>query len=60
MFQNRLAEELGDRVRNLQCRFREGRSADQAVYLLRRLQDFSESGGVPLVVAFLDWEKSLR
>eukprot|EP00969_Alexandrium_andersonii_P053007 2328685-Alexandrium_andersonii.AAC.1 len=58
MIQNRLAEGLDDRVHGLQFGFRKGRSTDQAVYLLRRLQDFSESGGAPLVIAFLDWEKA--
>ena len=38
--------------------FREGKSTAHALYILRRIQDYSEMKGAKLNLAFLDWEKA--
>ena len=39
--------------------FRPNRSTSHAIYVLRRIQDYSEIKGANLSIAFLDWEKHL-
>ena len=38
--------------------FRPNRSTSHAIYVLRRIQDYSEIKGANLSIAFLDWEKA--
>ena len=39
--------------------FRPNRSTSHAMYVLRRIQDYSDIKGANLSIAFLDWEKAL-
>ena len=38
--------------------FRPSKSTSHAIYILRRIQDYSEIKGAKLSIAFLDWEKA--
>ena len=38
--------------------FRPHRSTSHAIYILRRIQDYSEIKGAHLSIALLDWEKA--
>ena len=38
--------------------FRKSKSTQEALFILRRVQDFAETSGEQLFLVFLDWEKT--
>ena len=57
LIQKRLATALDDRIWDTQYGFRAKRSTSQPIHIIRRLQDYAEASGDPLILLFLDWEK---
>ena len=49
---------LEEHLCDTQYGFRPFRSASQAIYLTRRLQDIYEQKGTNMIITFLDWEKA--
>ena len=47
-------------ISKTQYGFRPNRSTSHAIYVLRRIQDYSEIKGANLSIAFLDWEKAFE
>ena len=45
-------------VTDTQFGFRPAKSTAHAIFIVRRLQDFSEETGCPLCLTLLDWEKA--
>jgi hypothetical protein len=58
MIRVRLQEKIEDKVCNTQFGFRPKKSTSHALYVIRRIQDYSESTGNNLSLALLDWEKA--
>ena len=53
-----LADGLEQHIRPTQFGFREGRSAVDPLFRIRRLTDVCEQGNEKLILEFLDWEKT--
>lgn len=58
LIQTRLAEELEKKIWKSQFGFRKSKSTQEALFILRRIQDFAETSGEKLFLVFLDWEKA--
>ena len=55
----RLTKGLDDRIWKTEYGFRAKKSTVQRIFAVKRLQDFAEATGMPLIMVFLDWEKRL-
>ena len=53
-----MADALEEKIWKTQYGFRRKHSTNQALYLVRRLQDISEAAGDKMMMLFLDWEKA--
>ena len=58
MIQARLSNAYDDRLRRSQYGFRKGRGTEHALYVLRRLQDYSLRTGTPFHCLFIDWKQA--
>ena len=58
LIQKRLAKALDERIWYTQYGFRARKSTSQPIHIIRRLQDYAEASGDPLILLFLDWEKA--
>ena len=58
MIRSRMQTATENVLSSTQYGFRPNKSTSHAIYLLRRIQDFSEVKGANLSMAFLDWEKA--
>ena len=49
---------LDPHLSDTQYGFRRARSTQQPLFIARRIQDAAEQSGNPLLMVFLDWEKT--
>ena len=58
LIQKRLSKALDERIWYTQYGFRAKKSTSQPIHIIRRLQDYAEASGDPLILLFLDWEEA--
>ncbi len=58
LIRERIQSKLEPLVSDTQYGFRPAKSTSHATFILRRIQEFSESSGSPLYLTLLDWEKA--
>ena len=58
MIRSRMHEAVSHHITKTQYGFRPGMSTSQAIYIIRRIQDFAEGKSTKLSLALLDWEKA--
>ena len=59
MIRYRMQQAIEDKLSKTQYGFRPGKSTSDALYVIRRIQDYAESKGARLSLALLDWEKAV-
>jgi hypothetical protein len=58
LIRKRIQTEVEDIVSQAQYGFRPAKSTAQAIYIIRRIQDYAEKTGGALYMTLLDWEKA--
>ena len=58
MIRSRMQKAVEDKLAKTQYGFRPGKSTSHAIYVVRRIKDYTESKGTRLSLVLLDWEKA--